>query len=147
MDELIRYVWLHGAEAAASPLLVHTLLLLIAAGSVVRSRMLKVRDTEGLLAAAVVLVVALVLLVLSALLSGSPLLGVTGRLAHSPWSHGLFPAICVAVVAASTVFGLVSGSVHSWRDALELLTCGISRWPWAVLLAMTVSFVRTLATL
>ena len=140
MDELLRYLWLHGTERAASELLVYVILFVVATGSVIRSRLLVVRDMDGLMAAAVVAVISNVLILLSALIPSSPLLGVTGRLFPSPWSHGLFQSLCIECILVSFVFGIVSGTLHSLRDMLELITYGIARWPWAILLAMAVSF-------
>lgn len=140
MDELLRYLWLHGTERAASELLVYTILFIVAVGCVIRSRLLVVRDIDGLVAAIVVAVIANVLLLLSALIPTSPLLGATGRLFPSPWSHGLFQILCIECIVVCFVFGIVSGTLHSKRDILELITYGIVRWPWAILLAMIVSF-------
>lgn len=140
MDELLRYLWLHGTERAASELLVYTILFIVAVGSVIRSRLLAVRDIDGLVAAIVVAIIANVLLLLSALIPTSPLLGATGRLFPSPWSHGLFQSLCIECIVVCFVFGIVSGTLHSKRDVLELITYGIVRWPWAILLAMIVSF-------
>ncbi|MBO5676316.1 MAG: AbgT family transporter [Bacteroidaceae bacterium] len=140
MDELLRYLWLHGTERAASELLVYTILFIVAVGCVIRSRLLVVRDIDGLVAAIVVAVIANVLLLLSALIPTSPLLGATGRLFPSPWSHGLFQSLCIECIVVCFVFGIVSGTLHSKRDILELITYGIVRWPWAILLAMIVSF-------
>ena len=140
MDELLRYLWLHGTERAASGLLVYTILFIVAVGCVIRSRLLVVRDIDGLVAAIVVAVIANVLLLLSALIPTSPLLGATGRLFPSPWSHGLFQSLCIECIVVCFVFGIVSGTLHSKRDILELITYGIVRWPWAILLAMIVSF-------
>ena len=140
MDELLRYLWLHGTERAASELLVYTILFIVAVGCVFRSRLLVVRDIDGLVAAIVGAVIANVLLLLSALIPTSPLLGATGRLFPSPWSHGLFQSLCIECIVVCFVFGIVSGTLHSKRDILELITYGIVRWPWAILLAMIVSF-------
>lgn len=140
MDELLRYLWLHGTERAASELLVYTILFIVAVGCVIRSRLLVVRDIDGLVAAIVVAVIANVLLLLSALIPTSPLLGATGRLFPSPWSHGLFQSLCIECIVVCFVFGIVSGTLHSKRDILELITYGIVRWPWAIILAMIVSF-------
>lgn len=140
MDELLRYLWLHGTERAASELLVYTILFIVAVGCVIRSRLLVVRDIDGLVAAIVVAVIANVLLLLSALIPTSPLLGATGRLFPSPWSHGLFQTLCIECIVVCFVFGIVSGTLHSKRDIIELITYGIVRWPWAILLAMIVSF-------
>ena len=140
MDELLRYLWLHGTERAASELLVYTILFIVAVGCVIRSRLLVVRDIDGLVAAIVVAVIANVLLLLSALIPTSPLLGATGRLFPSPWSHGLFQSLCIECIVVCFVFGIVSGTLHSKRDILKLITYGIVRWPWAILLAMIVSF-------
>ena len=140
MDELLRYLWLHGTERAASEMLVYVILFVVAVGSVIRSKLLVVRNMDGLMAAAVVAVISNVLLLLSALIPTSPLLSVTGRLFPSPWSHGLFQSLCIESIMVSFVFGIVSGTLHSMRDMLELITYGIARWPWAILLAMAVSF-------
>jgi p-aminobenzoyl-glutamate transporter AbgT len=140
MDELLRYLWLHGTERAASELLVYTILFIVAVGCVIRSRLLVVRDIDGLVAAIVVAVIANVLLLLSALIPTSPLLGATGRLFPSPWSHGLFQSLCIECIVVCFVFGIVSGTLHSKRDIIELITYGIVRWPWTILLAMIVSF-------
>lgn len=140
MDELLRYLWLHGTERAASELLVYTILFIVAVGCVIRSRLLVVRDIDGLVAAIVVAVIANVLLLISALIPTSPLLGATGRLFPSPWSHGLFQSLCIECIVVCFVFGIVSGTLHSKRDIIELITYGIVRWPWAILLAMIVSF-------
>lgn len=140
MDELLRYLWLHGTERAASEMLVYVILFVVAVGSVIRSKLLVVRNMDGLMAAAVVTVISNVLLLLSALIPTSPLLSVTGRLFPSPWSHGLFQSLCIECIMVSFVFGIVSGTLHSMRDMLELITYGIARWPWAILLAMAVSF-------
>ena len=140
MDELLRYLWLHGTERAASELFVYTILFIVAVGCVIRSRLLVVRDIDGLVAAIVVAVIANVLLLLSALIPTSPLLGATGRLFPSPWSHGLFQSLCIECIVVCFVFGIVSGTLHSKRDIIELITYGIVRWPWAILLAMIVSF-------
>lgn len=140
MDELLRYLWLHGTERAASEMLVYVILFVVAVGSVIRSKLLVVRNMDGLMAAAVVAVISNVLLLLSALIPTSPLLSVTGRLFPSPWSHGLFQSLCIECIMLSFVFGIVSGTLHSMRDMLELITYGIARWPWAILLAMAVSF-------
>ncbi|MBQ5642682.1 MAG: AbgT family transporter [Bacteroidaceae bacterium] len=140
MDELLRYLWLHGTDRAASELLVYTILLLMALGGVIRSRILVVRDIDGQIAAVVVAVIANALLLFSAIVPSSPLLGVTGKVFPSPWSHGLFQSLCIECIIVCFVFGVVSGTLHSRRDMLELLTYGIARWPWAILLAMLVSF-------
>lgn len=142
MDELLRYIWLHGTEQAASELLVYTILFLVAVGSVIRSKLLVVHDLDGIVSAIVMAVFINMLLILSALIPGSPLLGVTGNLFPSPWSHGLFQSLCIECTIISFVFGIVSGTIHSKRDVLELLTYGISRWPWAILLSMLLSFIR-----
>lgn len=140
MDELLRYLWLHGTERAASELLIYTILLLMAVGSVIRSRLLIVRDTDGFIAAIVVAIISNLLLLFSAIMPSSPLLSVTGKVFPSPWSHGLFQSLCIETIIVSFVFGIVSGTIHSRRDVLDLITYGIARWPWAIILAMMISF-------
>lgn len=112
----------------------------MALGGVIRSRILVVRDIDGQIAAVVVAVIANALLLFSAIVPSSPLLGVTGKVFPSPWSHGLFQSLCIECIIVCFVFGVVSGTLHSRRDMLELLTYGIASWPWAILLAMLVSF-------
>lgn len=141
MDEFLRYLWLHGTESAVSELLVYTILLVIAIGSVIRSRILVVRDIDGLVAAIVVAVISNVLLLLSAIIPSSPLLGVTGKVFPSPWSHGLFQSLCIECIVVCFIFGIVSGTLHSKRDVLDLITYGIKRWPWTILLTMLISFI------
>ena len=97
MDEILRYLWLHGTERAASELLVYTILFIVAVGSVIRSRLLVVRDMDGLVAAIVVAVICNVLLLLSALIPDSPLLGVTGKVTPP---HRIQP-LCISFNALS----------------------------------------------
>ncbi len=140
MNELLRYLWLHGTESMASQLLVYTILVLVAVGSVLRSKVFSVRDHDARVAALLVALITVGVLLAAALLPGSPLLGVTGRVFPSPWSKGLLPSLCLSCTLVCLVFGLVSGTVHSWRDVLALVTHGIARWPWVVLLTMLISF-------
>lgn len=144
MDEFLRYLWLHGTERAASEFLVFVILLLVAVGSIIRCRLFVVRNLDGLVAATVVALVCNSLLLLSAIMPSSPLLGVTGKVFPSPWSHGLFQSLCFECMLVSLVFGLVSGTLSSPRHILELVTYGIARWPWVILLAMLVSFLINL---
>lgn len=141
MDEFLRYLWLHGTESGASELLVYIILLDVAMGSVIRSKILVVRDLDGLVAAIVVAVISNVLLLISALIPSSPLLSVTGKLFPSPWSHGLFQSLCIECIVVCFIFGVVSGTIHSKRDVLDFITYGIRRWPWTILLTMLVSFI------
>lgn len=140
MNELLRYIWLHGTERAASEWLVYTILFLVALGSVIKSKLFFLRDVEAIVAAVVVSAIANLLLFLSAVLPNSPLLGATGTLFPSPWLNGLFQSLCIEAVVVSLVFGLLAGTVRSASDVLTLMTYGISKWSWAVLLALLVSF-------
>ena len=54
MNELLRYIWLHGTERAASEWLVYTILFLVALGSVIKSKLFFLRDVEAIVAAVVV---------------------------------------------------------------------------------------------
>lgn len=140
MDEFIRHLWLHGTEQAASEFLVFVILLLMATGAILRSRLFVVRNMDGMAAAVVVALICNALLLLSAIMPGSPLLGVTGRIFPSPWIHGFFQSLCFEAMLVALVFGLVSGTVSSVRHIIELFTYGISRWPWVIIMAMLVSF-------
>ena len=141
MDELLRYIWLHGTERAASEWLVYTILFLVAVGSVIRSKLFVVRDIDAIVSAIVVAITCNVLLLLSAIVPSSPLLAVTGRLFPSPWSHGLFQILCLECILISIVFGLVAGTIRNRHDAQNLLTYGIARWPWAILLSLLFSLI------
>ncbi len=141
MDELLRYIWLHGTERAASEWLVYTILFLVAVGSVIRSKLFVVRDIDAIVSAIVVAITCNVLLLLSAIVPSSPLLAVTGRLFPSPWSHGLFQCLCLECILISIVFGLVAGTIRNRHDAQNLLTYGIARWPWAILLSLLFSLI------
>lgn len=141
MDEFLRFLWLHGTERASSELLIYVILLLMAIGSVIYSKILVLRDQDGLMAAVVMLLICISLLLFTAFWPNSPLIGVTGKVFPSPWSYGLFQSLCIVCVVVSFVFGIVSGTLHSARDVLQLLTYGISRWSWLILLAMIVSLV------
>ena len=141
MDELLRYIWLHGTERAASEWLVYTILFLVAVGSVIRSKLFVVRDIDAIVSAIVVAITCNVLLLLSAIVPSSPLLAVTGRLFSSPWSHGLFQSLCLECILISIVFGLVAGTIRNRHDAQNLLTYGIARWPWAILLSLLFSLI------
>ena len=139
MDEILRYIWLHGTERAASEILVYSILIVVAVGSIIKSRLFVLRDIDAIVAAGVVAIIVNVLLLLSAILPYSPLLGVTGTLYPSPWLTGLCQSLCLEAIFISLVFGLVSGSLSSLRDVLSLFTYGISRWPWVIILALILS--------
>ncbi|MBR4160531.1 MAG: AbgT family transporter [Bacteroidaceae bacterium] len=141
MDEFLRFLWLHGTERASSELLIYAILLLMAIGSVIYSKILVLRDQDGLMAAMVMLLICSSLLLFSALWPNSPLIGVTGKVFPSPWSYGLFQSLCILCVVVSFVFGIVAGTLHSAKDVLQFLTYGISRWPWLILLAMLASLI------
>jgi aminobenzoyl-glutamate transport protein len=113
----------------------------MAVGSVIRSKVFQVRDIDAIVSAIVVFITCNVLLLLSAILPNSPLLAVTGRVFPSPWSHGLFQSLCLECILISIVFGLVAGTIRNWHDALNLLTYGISRWPWTILLTLLLSLI------
>jgi aminobenzoyl-glutamate transport protein len=141
MDEILRYIWLHGIDRAASEFLVYVVLFIVSAGCLIRSKLFSVRDTEAQISVVVVIIVFNLLLILAAIVPNSPLLSVTGELFPSPWSHGLFQSLCLECVLVSFVFGVVAGTIRSLRDTLELFTFGIRKWPWTILLAMLVSFI------
>lgn len=141
MNELLRHIWMYGMQHSATVWLVAAILALVAVGSVISSglsRNLRLRfwEDDALLASTVLAVLMTILLVLTAVIPNSPLRGVTGTLIPSPWLTGLFPALCTLVVTVSIVYGLLSGNINSMRRLISVLTYGISRWPWIILIAM-----------
>lgn len=124
----------------ASVWLVGAIFALISVGAVLRSGlwrgMLDGKMTEALVSALAVAGVCDVALILLALMPGSPLLSVTGGLFPSPWLAGLFPSVCFELVLVSIVYGLVSGYIRGLLGILSVLTYGISRWPWIILIAL-----------
>ncbi len=141
MDEILRNIWLRGVENTASVWLVYCLMLLSAVGCMVCSGLYKRRNRDAFLAALLVAFVGMAGVVLTAVVPTSPLLGVTGTLFPSPWSHGLFPVLCVLLVLVSLTYGLVAGTVHSLSDVLRMVSYGVSRWSWIVIVVMTVTFI------
>lgn len=141
MNELLRHIWMYGMQHSATVWLVAAILALVAVGSVISSglsRNLRLRfwEDDALLASTILAVLMTILLVLTAVIPNSPLRGVTGTLIPSPWLTGLFPALCTLVVTVSVVYGLLSGNINSMRRLISVLTYGISRWPWIILIAM-----------
>ena len=141
MDDIIRNIWLRGAENVASVWLVYCIILLSAIGSIVYSRLYEFKDRDALLAAILVALTFIAGIVLTAIIPSSPLLGVTGTLFPSPWSHGLFPVICLLLMSVSVTYGLVSGTVRTLSDVICIICYGISRWSWVVVAVMTISFI------
>ena len=144
MDDLIRHIWMHGTARVASPLLTHALMILIAIGSIIHSRLFRHHDIDAIWTSIVVATICLISLILLAVLPSSPLIGVTGSLYPSPWVDGLIPALCTSAVVISITFGLVSGRINTLRTLLDNLTYGIQRWPWAILAAMAMAVVMRL---
>ena len=144
MDDLIRHIWMHGTARVASPLLTHALMILIAIGSIIHSRLFRHHDVDAIWTSIVVATICLISLILLAVLPSSPLIGVTGSLYPSPWVDGLIPALCTSAVVISITFGLVSGRINTLRTLLDNLTYGIQRWPWAILAAMAMAVVMRL---
>ena len=143
MDDLIRHIWMHGTARVASPLLTHALMILIAIGSIIHSRLFRHHDVDAIWTSIVVATICIISLILLAVLPSSPLIGVTGSLYPSPWVDGLIPALCTSAVVISITFGLVSGRINTLRTLLDNLTYGIQRWPWAILAAMAMAVIVT----
>lgn len=140
IDQFFRFLWLHGIDRVGDRYLAYVLFGMMAVGAVMYSGMLRPRSCpmprDGYIAAVVVGVTLAAGIVLLAIVPTSPLLSISGGIAGSPWLAGLYPVSAVAVVIVSMVFGLVSGALSSWRDALELLCHGFRRWPWLILAGM-----------
>lgn len=144
MDDLIRHIWMHGTARVASPLLTHALMILIAIGSIIHSRLFRHHDVDAIWTSIVVATICIISLILLAVLPSSPLIGVTGSLYPSPWVDGLIPALCTSAIIISVTFGLVSGKINTLRTLLDNLTYGIQRWPWAILAVMAMAVVMRL---
>ena len=147
MDEILRNIWLRGAENTASVWLVYCIMLLSTVGSIVFSGLFKPKNRDALLAAILVAIVGLVGVLLTAVVPTSPLLGVTGTLFPSPWSHGIFPVLCMLSITVSLTYGLVAGTIHSLPDVLRMVSHGISRWSWVVIVVMAVTFILSVIPL
>lgn len=141
MDEILRNIWLRGAENTASVWLVYCIMLLSAIGSVIFSGLYTLKNRDAALAAVLVAIAIVAGVVLTAVVPTSPLLGVTGTLFPSPWAHGLFPVLCMMSITVSLTYGLVAGTIHSLVDVLRMVSYGLSRWSWVVILVMTVTFI------
>lgn len=144
MNEMLRHLWLHGMEHLATTWLVAAILLLISVGAALRSGYLHALRNrrwreDALIVSASLHLLFLFLLMLMAIIPSSPLRGVTGALMPSPWLHGLYPSLCTISIICSIVYALATGRVNSPRSLLELLTYGITRWPWLILLTMIIS--------
>lgn len=140
IDDIIREVWLNGSEWTGGVMLVYAILTVVAIGGVAESGLYGHEDRDGIWASVVTFVTMLIVLLLLAFVPTSPLIGVTGNLFPSPWSHGLYPGLCFSILLTSLVYGLVSGTTHSLKDVINLLCYGIRHWPWVILLAMLLSF-------
>lgn len=129
-DEGWRWMFLNCPEAAAGHGFFVLAALLVAAGAVDGCGILRDGPRRHPTAAALFLAAAVLfaaMLAAAALHPDSPLLGVTGGLAHSAWLYGLPCALCLGALFAAMVYGAVSGNAASAESLSALMTRGLSR--------------------
>lgn len=124
----------------ASPLLVWIVLLGIAAGTIADSDMLTAvksvpsgkafkdaNQRSGLRAAIILILAEVGVMLLLILPRQATLLSVTGRLYPSSFSESLVPFIAAMGVTSAVVYGLFSGTLHSYKDVSACLLNGGKR--------------------
>ena len=128
-DEGIR--WFFGGFTAmmCSPLLVWLVLLLMAAGCMSRSGILKARhsyrDRMALRVALVFLIIYIGIILLLTMMPHAVLLSATGSLLPSAFSRSLVPVVAFGVTLVSLAYGLMSGCFHTLADAVDALSAGV----------------------
>lgn len=143
--------WLFGSftELMGSPVLVWLVLLLIAAGSMRSSGILRrqqsYRDRMALRVAVAFLVIYIVVILLLTVMPHAVLLSSTGSLLPSPFSRSLVAVIAFGLVLLSVTFGLMSGRLQTLTDVLDSLSEGIRRGaPLFILYILAMQFVESL---
>ena len=120
----------------ASPILVWILVIAMAFSVMADTRLLHdirhfaalpYRPRFALQFVALELFLFIVVVVISALVPHAPLLSVTGQLFPSSFSRSLIPMIAFCVILMSVTYGLLSGKMKSWDEALLSITRGVSR--------------------
>lgn len=130
-DEGVR--WFFGSFTAmvGSPQLAWLVLLLIAAGCVSSSDILKAQHSyRGRMALRVALLFLIIYVVLILLLTATPhatLLSATGSLFPSPFSRSIVPVAAFGATLVSLVFGLMAGRFRTLADVVGALSEGIRR--------------------
>ena len=82
------------------------------------------RQRYALLVSLILLVLFVVVIVLLSFVRNAVLLGTTGRLFPSPFSHSLLPMLAFVVTMCSLSFGLASRRLNSISSVMQALTSG-----------------------
>lgn len=99
------------------------------------------QGTQALYLVAVVLVLLVAVLLLSALHPHSPLLSVTGELRNSPFIQGLPTVFIWCVIFLSSFYAVQTQRIRTAGDFADLLTYGIRRFSSVIVIAMLLSFI------
>lgn len=127
------------ARTVASPLLAWLLLLMIAAGTFLRSgltslwhegglRISSYRDRTAFRVAFVLLVTYVAAILLLTVVPHAVLLSASGSLFPSPFSRSIIPIVAFGITVVSIAFGMVSGRMQLLSDVLDTLCYGIRRF-------------------
>jgi len=139
-NEGVRWLFGHITENIASPVLVWIVLLCIAIGAVVRSKLAKAlfsndktsapKTYQERMAIRVVIIEIILAIVIMFLLTAIPhaiLLSATGQLFPSSFSRSILPTTCATMVVCSVTYGLVSGTINNLTSFTDTLTYGIAK--------------------
>lgn len=125
--------WFFGCYTGivASPPLAWLVLLLIAAGCMRQSGIMRpqqsYRDRMALRAALVFLALYIGVILLLTAMPHAVLLSATGSLVPSPFSRSLVAVVAFGLVLLAVVFGVMSGRLRTLADVLDSLSEGIRR--------------------
>lgn len=136
--------WLLGryADSMASGVLVWIILLSMAWGVLRRSGVLRVvggwrggatgyRERRALLLALAFLAVCVVGMLLLTAVPHAVMLSATGSLWPSPFSSSIVPVAALELTVFGSMYGMISGSFHTFADIYDALSGGISSAaPW-----------------
>lgn len=133
----------------ASPLLVWLVLLLMAAGCMQRSGIMRrqhsYRDRMAIRMAGVALAAYIVIILLLTAMPHAILLSATGSLFPSAFSNSLVPVVAFGLVLLSVTYGVMAGRLHTLSDILDALSEGIRRGaPLFVLYVLAMQLVQSL---
>jgi len=155
-SEGIRWFFGHFTENLCSPLLAWLLMLSVAWGCLVesrlastlvhlRSRSLLFRQRVALRQCAILLVAYIVVIILLTAVPHAVLLSASGRLWPSAFSASIVPIVCFGTVMLSVAYALMAGVCRSLAEVFELLVSGIRRAaPLFVIYILLIQFYESL---
>lgn len=127
--EGVRFFMGRFSHFMSTPVLVWLLLLAMACGCLVASRLFDGRRGYSVRSArTLTLLVTVVMTVVVVMLTAVPhalLLSATGRLLPSPFLEALVPATAFVVLVASAVYGLTAGTFRSLHDVYSAMVAGL----------------------